>query len=300
LRLKKININNIRDTLLIVLFWLSIIYPQIEITHNITIDDGLAYSQVTCAYKDYRGIMWFGTSAGLSEWNSVKFKNYYRADGLPSTFISDICEDDSNHLYIATNKGLVYKKGRKFQYPIGLPQELHSEINKIFITRNDKFYILTEKTGVWEKRGNSFFYIKNKSSHQNIIPISITERESGEILIGTKRNGIYKISDGKLEQIIYQNIYSKYPIVDLLELNTDSLFVALQGLGIAIITQDNRDTFITTKNKLPSKYINNLFLNNSKEIYASTANGIAVITNGKVSKIINNKNGLHNEFVITW
>ncbi len=73
MNIRKKDITNFKYLYIYVLFFSSIVYSQIEITRNITIDDGLAYSQVTSAYKDNNDIMWFGTTAGLSEWNSVEF-----------------------------------------------------------------------------------------------------------------------------------------------------------------------------------------------------------------------------------
>lgn len=277
-------------------------YSQIEITRNITIDDGLAYSQVTFAFKDSRGIMWFGTTAGLSEWNSVKFKNYYKLDGLPSTFVASICEDKTGEIYVATRKGLVVKKENKFIAPPSLPVELQSQINDLFVSSNGKFYILTESYGIWVKDENGFSQIENQNIGEQIIPISITERKSGKILVGTKRSGIYEIFGDKLKRYIYHEIYKKYPVADIIELNNDTLYIALQGLGVLIKTefgtQKKGNTFITTKHGLTSRYVNNFSLDSNGKLYVATLNGISIIKGGKVKKTLTTSSGLDNEFVI--
>ena len=243
--------------------------------------------------------MWFGTSAGLSEWNNVDFRNYYKANGLPSNFIKDICEDNNHILFVATNNGLVFRAGREFHVPSVLPKELHSDINKIYKTRSGRFFILTEGNGVWEKRGAKFLQIPNKDSDKKITPISIVERQSGEILIGTRKNGIFQVVNNSLKLKIFQAIYKKFPVVDLVELNKDTLYIGMQGLGIAILSKSGKrgHTFITTKTKLPGKIVNNLALENKMNLYVATENGIAIVKNGRVVKILNSTSGLKNEFV---
>jgi len=302
LSIKTNHITDIKYLFIFILLFYSITYSQIEITRNITIDDGLAYSQVTSAFKDSRGIMWFGTTAGLSEWNSIKFKNYYKTDGLPSTFITSICEDKNKDIYVATSKGLVVKKKNKFIAPPILPKELNSLINELFLTSKGQLYILTENHGVWLKDKSGFVQIKNENSTEQITPISITERKSGVILVGTKRSGVYQIFGDKLKRIIYHKIYKKYPVVDLIELNNDSLYIALQGLGLLVKTefgtQKKGNTFITAKQGLPSNHINDLSLDNMGNLYVATSNGVGIVKGTEVNKIININSGLENEFVV--
>ena len=285
--------------LVTLLFAFSKIFGQIEITHNITIDDGLAYSQVTCAYKDGRGIIWFGTTAGLSEWNTVNFTNYSKTDGLPSSFISSLAEDNNN-LYVGTKKGLVVKLGNRFAKPIDLPIELETSINQLYHSKQYGLFILTEQNGAWIKRDNQFRKLEF-NSNSKIIPMSIVEKKSGEILVGTQKNGIYLFDGENLDQFIYQKVYSKYPVVDIIEGNKDSLFIALQGLGVVINTKKGEhkgNTFITTKHGLPSNFINDLELNASGELFVATSDGVAIVIEGKVQKIVSNKEGLENEFVL--
>ena len=268
-------------------------------TNNITIDDGLAFSEVTCAYEDYRGIQWIGTSSGLSEWNSVEFKNYFGEDGLPSRFVKSICEDKNNVLYIATTEGLVYKNGERFSYPANLPDELKSQINELYLSKDKKLYILTEKFGLWIKEKNKFRKIEIDKKRNGFIPISILEKSDGEILIGTRTSGVYQVINNKLKQIIYDPIYKKYPVIDLIELNKDSLYIALQGYGVLLYNADkNIQTVLTHKDGLPSDQINDLELDSTNKLFIATTNGVATIIKNKVTNIISQRNGLQNEFIL--
>jgi ligand-binding sensor domain-containing protein len=276
------------------------LFSQTEISRNINIDDGLAYSQVTCAFKDSKSIMWFGTSAGLSKWNGIEFINYYNFNGLPSSFVTDISEDKSSNLFVATKKGLVVKDGPSFVPPKNIPNQLNSQINKLLLTQNGMLFILTEKYGLWKMEQNS--YVQISANKTKIIPKSILERTNGDILIGTEANGVYKLDGDTLKQIIYHKIYKMFPVVDLVELSSDSLYIALQGLGVILKSkigeQKKGNNFITTKNNLPSSHITDLEITSDKKLYIATTKGIAVVKKDKIVKTISQKNGLLNEFVL--
>ena len=284
----------------IILFFIAVsTYSQIIVTNNITIDDGLAYSEVTCAFKDYRGIIWLGTSSGLSEWNSVDFRNYYGEDGLPSRFVKSICEDKNNILYVATTEGLVFKNGEHFSYPSNLPDKLKSRVNELYLSKNKKLYILTEKFGLWVKEKNKFNQIELDIKRNNFIPISILERRNGDILVGTRTCGVYQIINKQLKQIIYKPLYKKYPVIDLLELNKDSLYIALQGYGILLYNAEKKlQTVLTRKNGLPSNQINDLELDSHNKLIVATTNGVAKVFKNEVTNIISQQNGLKNEFIL--
>ena len=68
--------------------------------------DGLVNNQVTCIFKDSRGFIWIGTTAGLSRFDGTNFVNYTHNDKDPSSiidnYIVDIKEDGNRRLWIET------------------------------------------------------------------------------------------------------------------------------------------------------------------------------------------------------
>ncbi len=289
-----------RSFILLYIIFSYALYAQIEVIRNINIDDGLAYSEITDAYKDSRGIIWIGTSSGLSEWTGSEFKNYYGIDGLNSGFIRSICEDGNHTLFVGTEKGLALKRKERFIPPPGTPPELMSPINKVYFSPQKGLFILSKKSGVWNKTGNKFSKIEVENE-VNITPVSILEKKNGDILIGTKENGIYQLKNNRLKRIIYQKIFQKYPVTEIAELNKDTLYIALKGLGVIMKSKRGRykfgNTFITKRNNLPSKFINDILVTPDKRLYVATTDGVAVIKKDKIVKIINRSNGLTNEFI---
>lgn len=73
--------------------------------------------QVTCVFKDSRGIVWIGTKGGLSRYNGEKFVNYTFKNGLQANYISAISEDSKGNIWLVSRrKGLCRFDGSKFHY----------------------------------------------------------------------------------------------------------------------------------------------------------------------------------------
>lgn len=74
--------------------------------HRFGQTEGLASDRVDCLLEDSRGLLWIGTSSGLSRFDGERFVSYSRADGLPHAAIHRVLEDASGRLWVATSAGL--------------------------------------------------------------------------------------------------------------------------------------------------------------------------------------------------
>jgi len=74
--------------------------------HRLGQTDGLASDRVNCLLEDSRGLLWVGTSSGLSRFDGERFVTYGTADGLPNPSIQSVLEDSSGRLWVATSRGL--------------------------------------------------------------------------------------------------------------------------------------------------------------------------------------------------
>jgi len=84
-------------------------------TRNFTIEDGLPSNTVRAVFKDSRGIMWVGTSAGLCRFDGREFTVYNSANGLGAENIFDITEDNKGNLWIGgMGCGISMFDGTKF------------------------------------------------------------------------------------------------------------------------------------------------------------------------------------------
>jgi len=99
-------------TFLILLLSLSFLYafPQKRhINFEYLQTKGLSQNMIYCMLKDHKGLMWFGTQAGLNKFDGYKFTVYTHTINDPHSIaaneIADLCEDKEGNLWIATMHG---------------------------------------------------------------------------------------------------------------------------------------------------------------------------------------------------
>lgn len=68
--------------------------------------NGLAAENVRIIFQDDRGVIWFGTSNGLSYYDGYVFKTLKTEDGLPDNFVRSITQDHEGNIWIGTNRGI--------------------------------------------------------------------------------------------------------------------------------------------------------------------------------------------------
>jgi signal transduction histidine kinase/ligand-binding sensor domain-containing protein len=82
--------------------------PSVRFEH-LSVEDGLAHSQVSVILEDQLGFMWFGTQNGLNKYDGHEFETYrFNPDdegSLRDNFIESLYEDSNGTLWIGTQEG---------------------------------------------------------------------------------------------------------------------------------------------------------------------------------------------------
>ena len=77
---------------------------------QLTVEDGLSQSEVTCLLKDRKGYVWIGTKSGLNRYDGHGFKHYLHNPFDSTTISSDqifsLHEDSRGRLWVGTARGL--------------------------------------------------------------------------------------------------------------------------------------------------------------------------------------------------
>ncbi|WP_144210378.1 EAL domain-containing protein [Shewanella donghaensis] len=91
------------------IFSSNILAEQFQL-ETLTISDGLPSSSITTMYQQRNGLIWFGTDAGASRYDGVKFTNFQFSVNdethISNNYISKIHEDSQGNIWIATEDGL--------------------------------------------------------------------------------------------------------------------------------------------------------------------------------------------------
>jgi hypothetical protein len=82
--------------------------------HILTTADGLPSSNIFALHQDDDGVLWLGTSGGLSRYDGRNLTTYTTLSGLPSDNVFAIARDPAGNLWLGTNVGLVRYDGESF------------------------------------------------------------------------------------------------------------------------------------------------------------------------------------------
>lgn len=93
----------------VALSWSKGQQPQLQFK-QLTPDDGLSSSSITCMIQDRKGYMWIGTFDGLNRYDGYSFEVYKNnpsdSSSLPQNIISALFEDRHGTIFIGTAAGL--------------------------------------------------------------------------------------------------------------------------------------------------------------------------------------------------
>ncbi len=157
------------------------------------IKNSLADNDVWVIAEDKKGIMYFGTRAGLSIYDGQKFHNYSKKDGLPEENILSLYVDEENTIWIGTTAGLCYFKNNKF-VPIDETNTKKFEKNipvyYIYADRNNSIWLATEN-GVIKYDHNSFQRYNKSNGFTDKRVISVLQDRSGYLWFGTDEGVFY-------------------------------------------------------------------------------------------------------------
>ncbi len=143
-----------------------------------TAENGLASSEVYQVKQDSKGYLWFATGNGVSRFNGYEFQNFSMNDGLPDNTVFEIYED---------------KKGRIWFVPISC---------KLSYYYNGAIHPFPYDEALQKRL-------------KNPIKSSFEIDEEGNIFLGVKSDGIYKISEkGGITHIVDTTVSTQVTELD--------------------------------------------------------------------------------------
>lgn len=204
--------------LLIILSALSFdIHSQtLDKNYYVTSAQNLSQSNVKAIIQDDKGFMWFGTKNGLNRFDGKKVRIYNCYDekgNIGNNNISALFEDKNKNMWVGTDRGIyIYnpltEKFRHFNITTQTGVVISDWVAQIIEDEKQRIWIIIPNQGVFR-----FDLDTNVLSHYPFIiasnqaskhPQCITILKSGEIWVGTNRDGLYHYNSktDKFEQHI--------------------------------------------------------------------------------------------------
>ncbi|MBX2871664.1 MAG: histidine kinase [Saprospiraceae bacterium] len=170
---------------IILLFSLPLSSQSLSFQH-LTVQDGLAQSEISTVFCDSRGFVWAGTQGGgVSRYDGANFVNYSTRLGLPDNRVNALWEDSDGRLWVGTDKGLAYYEGNKIERW----GERKLKIKSLHQDTSGQLWIGTA-SGLYRKTDRSVTRLQQPSRQVNTI---FTDK-NGHTWLGT-RDGLWELVD---------------------------------------------------------------------------------------------------------
>ena len=213
------------------------ISAQILINKNLSVEDGLIYSQVLCAYQDNQGYMWFGTSSGISRWNGNSFKNFYSSDNIRFDNVKLITESVNNKFLFVTRNAILQYSRDKFKPVANLPAELESWIQYVVKSSGGNLLLVDEQSNIWAYNGNQFKKIIKGKRFAGAVVLTLFQSEE-KLFIGTEKNGIFYVQNDSVLTYLQGRI-APQNIITLFMTETNIMLIGTRNEGLFLLTGKN-------------------------------------------------------------
>ena len=223
---------------------------------NFTADNGLPQNTVDLVKQTADGYIWIGTYAGLARYDGVKFVHY--------------------------NKSIT-------------PAFKMNHVTTMLEDKNGALWIGTNGGGVVRYTKNTFSSVEAFENDGKEYIRAFAYDGGSEILAGTERRGIQKISIDAQSNVIgvapllHEGLPKNYLFITMIKDASDRLLVATD-IGLVIV-QGKSSRILTTADGLPHNSITALVKDRHGVVWIGTANGLAQLSGDKI-KTFSAKDGL--------
>ncbi|MBQ9485957.1 MAG: HD domain-containing protein [Clostridia bacterium] len=158
-------------------------------------DSSTGIASVMSLFVDSRDRLWVGTNdSGIAVLNDEEFVFYGRADGLVSSSVRSIAEDDKGNIFIATTNGIAYIDADGTLHVINSPQVNGEYVCELYST-GDIIYGITNNYGFFtvENCKVTAFYGTAETGDKKVNTVYPDPRKEGFIYLGTDGSEIYYV-----------------------------------------------------------------------------------------------------------
>ena len=236
-------------------------------------ENGLSQLSVNSIYQDEYGVIWIGTRYGLNKYDGNKievFKHIPRDNNsLFGNNIQTVCGDKKGDIFLQCRAGLVV-------YDLVIQK-------MITVCQNDIVTISYGLNNLWVCTNSTvYFYDKglNKLVQYTKLDIpdvrinSIKETVSGELLIGTKTNGLLSLDKNKR----LTNPIKSVDVINIYEDSKQKIWVATRLNGLYIIEKTNQIIHLENNphnpNSIPNNFVRSVTEDDFGNYWIGTFNGL--------------------------
>jgi signal transduction histidine kinase/ligand-binding sensor domain-containing protein/CheY-like chemotaxis protein/AraC-like DNA-binding protein len=266
---------------------------------KLDIRDGLSNNQVDAIYKDQKGFLWFGTSAGLNRYDGYTCKvfrhNALDTSSLNDDYVDRIYEGPEGKLWLNTlNEINIYDpKTEKFdRRPDRFLNDLHFPTRRLatIVKAKDAYWFVYADSGIYvygRDQGNAVDRMRAGDGMQGPLsdPVSTAKLDSRGYLWLVHNNGVLEQLDVRHHKVLFRTdaLQKKVPNASygyLLYIDRqDELWLYAQGRLLGLYCYDPRiDSLMhfskeSGKGRLNSNLVNDVIQDDKGLIWIATDQG---------------------------
>ncbi|MCM2316481.1 MAG: ATP-binding protein, partial [Thermoanaerobaculia bacterium] len=277
------------------------LFAQTYHIRNYSIDDGLGASQVWSIYQDRRGVMWFGTTHGVTRFDGQQFKTIGLRDGLPDPLVRTIIEAPDGNLWFGTNAGVALYDGRTVRAYTEAEGLGRGPVWASAIDAYGHVWFATQEGGVSVFDGKSLRTFTERDGLPGGFLYSIFSDSKGDLWVGTREGSVGRFSprsDGTISQVRIYPTGQGLPgsaVRSITEDREGNLYFGTRGAGL--VRFDGTSFVQFTKGEtLPGADVYALLVNSRDELVIGTVDGgVAICRAPAVDQCrwIGRRNGLN-------
>lgn len=198
---------------------------------KIGIENGLSQACVTCITYNDNGALWIGTRFGLNEYSNGRIQAFAgKSSGMEGSHINSLYCDDTNNLWIASDKGLFIQDHDSDSF-----RQISSDPAICIAEYRDTIFIGGHKGVLFYDKETET--LKGKESETWTDLLNLYTYNDALICID-RRNGINFLRDGietrcEIEELKGRTLMATF-------LDGDKLYLSILGEGILIYNLDTR------------------------------------------------------------
>ena len=246
---------------------------------SITIDNGLSDNHIRVIYEDSSGSIWVGTDYGLNCFSDKKVKTYTTLEGLSDNSVNTIIEDRAKNLWVGTDNGLSLIVNNRCKV-IKMDKTVNSielgPLGNLVVGTNEGLYIVKNK--------NLQSYREKENIRIHFIGTLKTDRK-GSLWIGTDGSGLFRMKDGRINQVKLSKKFSNDYLYAFLEDREDNIWIGTNSNGL--IRLKKRNIINVLAESIPGGIVNCVIRDRNDNLLAGTKNGIFKLNgnDGTISKL---------------
>ncbi len=251
-----------------------------------TTKQGLAHNQVWSICEDGEGVLWIGTSEGLSRFHEGQLTAIALHDELPSRFVRVVHADRDGNLWAGT-------------YGAGLVRIRNGQVT-VYKTRSglagDVVWALCEDHlgGLWIGTDSGLQHLSNErlalyttadGLSENVVRC-IAEDDQANLWVGTTSKGLNRMRDGRFVPFTRDDGLVGDSVVSLYEDLERNLWIGTNG-GLNRL-RDGKFIPYTTKEGLPDDTVYTVYEDRRSRLWMGTDNGLGCFTDGRFTTYTRN------------